>query len=72
MKKLDFQCPSLQKRPLDVISLGRAGVDLYARETNTDMNEVTGFNKYVGGSPANISVAVARQGRPFRPDQRRI
>ena len=62
MKKLDFLCPSLQERPLDVITLGRAGVDLYAREANTDMNEVTGFNKFVGGSPANIAVAVARQG----------
>ena len=49
-------------RPLDVICLGRAGVDLYAREANTDMNEVSGFNKFVGGSPANIAAAVARQG----------
>ena len=49
-------------RSLDVICLGRAGVDLYAREANTDMNEVSGFNKFVGGSPANIAVAVAKQG----------
>jgi len=49
-------------RPLDVICLGRAGVDLYAREENTDFSEVSGFDKYVGGSPANIAVALARLG----------
>ena len=62
MTTIDFQNPSLKDRPLDVISMGRAGVDLYAREANTDMNDVTGFNKFVGGSPANISAAIARQG----------
>ena len=39
----------LQDRELDAIVLGRAGVDLYAREANTDIAEVTGFDKYVGG-----------------------
>ena len=51
-----------QDRPLDVICLGRAGVDLYAREENVDMGNVSGFDKYVGGSPANIAVALARLG----------
>ncbi len=51
-----------QNRPLDVIVLGRAGVDLYAREANTDMNDISGFNKFVGGSAANIAVAVNRLG----------
>lgn len=49
-------------RPLDVICLGRAGVDLYAREENTDMTDVSGFDKFVGGSPANIAVALAKLG----------
>jgi 5-dehydro-2-deoxygluconokinase len=53
----------LQKnRPLDVIVLGRAGVDLYARESNTDMADISGFDKFVGGSAANIAVAVSKLG----------
>ena len=51
-----------QQRPIDVITLGRAGVDLYALEAGQDMIEVSGFKKSVGGSPANIAVAIARQG----------
>ncbi len=49
-------------RPIDAICLGRAGVDLYAREANTDLMDVSGFEKYVGGSPANIAVALAKLG----------
>ena len=49
-------------RKLDAIVLGRAGVDLYAREFNTDMADISGFNKFVGGSAANIAVAVSRLG----------
>ncbi|MFH0257908.1 5-dehydro-2-deoxygluconokinase [Vibrio rumoiensis] len=49
-------------RKLDAIVLGRAGVDLYAREFNTDMADTSGFNKFVGGSAANIAVAVSRLG----------
>ncbi|MEO9653613.1 5-dehydro-2-deoxygluconokinase [Marinomonas sp.] len=49
-------------RSLDVVCLGRAGVDLYAREENIDMSDVSGFDKFVGGSPANIAVALTRLG----------
>jgi 5-dehydro-2-deoxygluconokinase len=49
-------------RPIDAICLGRAGVDLYAREEHTDFMDVSGFEKYVGGSPANIAVALAKLG----------
>lgn len=51
-----------QDRELDAIVLGRAGVDLYAREANTDIADISGFDKYVGGSAANIAVAVNRLG----------
>ncbi len=53
---------TLQGRTLDVICLGRAGVDLYAVQKNTPLEAVTQFNKSVGGSPANIATAVARLG----------
>lgn len=52
---------SLQKSR-DAICLGRAGLDLYAVEANTDFNEVSAFNKHVGGSPANIAVGMAKLG----------
>ncbi|MGR5473107.1 5-dehydro-2-deoxygluconokinase [Vibrio astriarenae] len=51
-----------QNRPLDAIVLGRAGVDLYARESKTDIADISGFNKFVGGSAANIAVAVSKLG----------
>jgi len=51
-----------ENRPLDVICLGRAGVDLYAREADVSFSEVSGFDRYVGGSPANIAAAVAKAG----------
>lgn len=51
-----------ENRKLDVICLGRAGVDLYAREANQSFNEVSGFEKFVGGSPANIAAALAKLG----------
>ena len=57
---MDFNFP--KDRPIDVICLGRAGVDLYAKEENTDFLDVSGFDKHVGGSPANIAVALARLG----------
>lgn len=46
-------------RALDAICLGRAGVDLYAREHDTEFQDVIGFDKHVGGSPANIAIGMA-------------
>lgn len=50
----------LAQRPIDVICLGRAGVDLYAREDHASFTEVSGFEKFVGGSPANIAAALRK------------
>lgn len=49
-------------RSLDVVCLGRAGVDLYASEENVDLTNVSSFDKHVGGSPANIAVALSKLG----------
>lgn len=46
----------------DVIAMGRAGVDFYATEREKDFNEVLTYERYVGGSPANISAALAKRG----------
>ncbi len=47
------------RRTLDAICLGRAGVDLYALDTDTPLKQVTAFEKHVGGSAANIAVGMA-------------
>ena len=51
-----------KNKAFDVIAIGRAGVDFYAKDLETDFNEVTSFERYVGGSPANIIVALAKRG----------
>ena len=48
-----------KNRLFDAICLGRAGVDLYATEHETDFTDVNKFEKHVGGSPANIAIGMA-------------
>jgi 5-dehydro-2-deoxygluconokinase len=48
---------------LDVLTVGRVGVDLYAEELNASFTEARTFQKSVGGSPTNVAVAAARLGR---------
>lgn len=50
------------KRVLDFICVGRVNVDLYAVERETSLKMTSGFVKSVGGSPANIAVALSRLG----------
>lgn len=49
-------------RALDLIGLGRLCIDLNANEINRPLEETVTFTKYLGGSPANIAVAVSRLG----------
>lgn len=49
-------------RQLDVICLGRLGVDLYAQQVGARLEDVTSFAKYLGGSSANIAFGTARLG----------
>ena len=51
-----------KEKPLDLICLGRAGVDLYANQIGSRLEDVTSFNKYLGGSSANIAFGTARLG----------
>lgn len=48
--------------PLDVLSVGRISVDLYAVEPNVGFDGQQSFQKSVGGSPTNVAVAAARLG----------
>lgn len=49
-------------RPLDVVCLGRLGVDLYAQQVGARLEDVSSFAKYLGGSSANIAFGTARLG----------
>ncbi len=45
----------------DLIAIGRAGLDLYAQESNKDFADVSLFEKHVGGSSANTIAAAAHR-----------
>ncbi len=47
---------------LDVITIGRSSVDLYGAQVGGRLEDMRSFNKYVGGSPANMAVGAARLG----------
>ncbi len=49
-------------RRLDVVCLGRLGVDLYAQQIGARLEDVSSFAKYLGGSSANIAFGTARLG----------
>ena len=49
-------------KPLDVITIGRASVDLYGQQIGTRLEDIGSFAKSVGGCPANIAVGTARLG----------
>jgi 5-dehydro-2-deoxygluconokinase len=47
---------------LDVLCVGRIGVDLYPLQTGVGLEDVETFGKFLGGSPTNVAVAIARLG----------
>jgi 5-dehydro-2-deoxygluconokinase len=47
---------------LDVITIGRASVDLYGQQIGSRLEDITTFAKSVGGCPANIAIGTARLG----------
>jgi len=49
--------------PLEVLTMGRIGVDIYPLETGRSLRHVQTFGKYLGGSATNVAVAAARYGR---------
>ncbi|AMX83464.1 5-dehydro-2-deoxygluconokinase [Geobacillus subterraneus] len=54
--------PFDQQKPFDFIAVGRLCIDLNANEIHRPMEETVTFTKYVGGSPANIAIGMARLG----------
>jgi 5-dehydro-2-deoxygluconokinase len=49
-------------RPLDVICLGRAAVDLYGLQTGGRLEDMQSFAKYLGGSSGNLAAGLGRLG----------
>ena len=47
---------------MDVLSVGRISVDLYAVEANAGFDQQQSFVKSIGGSPSNVAIAAARLG----------
>ncbi len=48
--------------PLEIVTIGRASVDLYGQQIGTRLEDVGSFAKSVGGCPANIAIGTARLG----------
>lgn len=49
-------------KSLDVITIGRASVDLYGAQVGGRLEDMGSFRKYIGGSPTNIACGAARLG----------
>jgi 5-dehydro-2-deoxygluconokinase len=47
---------------LDVLAIGRSGVDIYPLQIGVGLEHVESFGKFLGGSAANVAVAAARLG----------
>lgn len=51
-----------QKKSLDVICLGRAGVDFYGNQVGSRLEDMTTMSMYLGGSSCNMASNTARIG----------
>ncbi|MFV2039394.1 MAG: 5-dehydro-2-deoxygluconokinase [Acidimicrobiales bacterium] len=48
--------------PLELLTIGRVSVDIYAEQLNVSLSDVKTFRKSVGGTATNVAVAAARLG----------
>ena len=47
----------------DLVAMGRTGVDIYPLQHGVGLEDVSTFQKFLGGSATNVAVAAARYGR---------
>lgn len=47
---------------LDLLTMGRVGIDLYPEQIGVTLDRVERFNRYLGGTATNVAVAAARYG----------
>ncbi|WP_094607070.1 5-dehydro-2-deoxygluconokinase [Sporomusa silvacetica DSM 10669] len=50
-------------KTMDIVPIGRVAIDFNPVDLNKPLAESTTFRKYLGGSPANIAVGMARLGK---------
>ena len=53
---------SLERRYVDILTMGRSGIDIYPLQVGAHLEDVETFGKFLGGSPTNVAVAAARLG----------
>jgi 5-dehydro-2-deoxygluconokinase len=51
-----------ERRGLDLITIGRASVDLYGQQIGSRLEDIQSFAKSVGGCPSNIAIGCSRLG----------
>jgi 5-dehydro-2-deoxygluconokinase len=49
-------------KKMDLIAIGRAGIDLYGQQIGGRLEDMASFSKYIGGSPTNTAIGAARLG----------
>lgn len=49
-------------KSLDLLAIGRSSIDLYGQQIGCRLEDMGSFAKYVGGSPTNTSIGLARLG----------
>lgn len=52
----------MNKQTIDIICVGEALIDLIGTQTETVLDETKDFHRYLGGSPTNVAVNIARLG----------
>ena len=52
-----------RRSALELLTVGRISVDLYAEQLGAHLHDVRTFRKSVGGTATNVAVAAARLGR---------
>ncbi len=62
LAKLKMTDGATVPKTLDLISIGRASVDLYGQQIGSRLEDIGSFAKSVGGCPANIAIGTARLG----------
>jgi 5-dehydro-2-deoxygluconokinase len=55
--------PGPSTPPIEVLTVGRVGVDLYPQQSGVPLALVDTFAKFLGGTATNVAVGVARLGR---------
>src|SRR4051794_825825 len=59
---VSFEQDGVGPQGLEVLTFGRAGVDIYPLQVGVGLEDVETFGKYLGGTCANVAVAAARFG----------